>query len=418
MRNNGGVADDGHGTQDPTLVRRMQRLDVVRSVPLGVLMPLESSLLIAIALNHYGTANWVKGAIAAAGGVGLLATPLITSLARRAAMPVMRVAAAGAVLVAAGLAFGAVSWLPAFVIGSMVAVAAMNMTIPLFTVVYQRNYPERERGRRVGRAMSVRVAVSLVAGFAIGALIDADLVWLVMLGAALAAAGMTVVVARIPSDPLQSVPGVADGAWPHFHLLAEDRQLRMTLISWMFMGFGNLMLLPLRVEYLGNPAYGIDASTSTIALLTVVVPSVTRIVTMPVFARVFDRMEFFSARILVNVFFAAYIAAFFTGTTTLGLVAGSVLFGIGAAGGDLMWSLWVTKFAPPGRTADYMSLHTFFTGVRAFFAPLVGFLLIGNVSLSVLAVASAALIVVASLTLLPEVRANRAAIARRVATAP
>jgi hypothetical protein len=49
--------------------------------------------------------------------------------------------------------------------------------------------------------------------------------------------------------------------------------------------------------------------------------------------------------------------------------------------------------------------------VRALFAPLVGFLLIGNVSLSVLAIASAGMIVIASLTLLPEVRANRRALA-------
>lgn len=413
----GCVDGDGHGEH---LARRMQRLDVVRSIPLGVLMPLESSLLIAIALNHYGTANWVKGAIAAAGGIGLLATPLVTSLARRTAVPVMRVASAAALLVAGGLAVGAVAWLPLFVVGSMIAVAAMNITTPLFTVVYQRNYATHDRGTRVGRAMSMRVAVSLAAGFGIGALIDLGLVWLVMLVAAFAALAMTGVITKIPSDPLQSVPGVDDGVWPHFHLLADDRQLRLTLISWMFMGFGNLMLLPLRVEYLGNPAYDIDASTRMIALLTVVVPSVTRIVTMPLFARVFDRMDFFSARILVNVFFAAYIAAFFTGTSTVGLVAGSVLFGIGAAGGDLMWSLWVTKFAPPGRTADYMSLHTFFTGVRALFAPLVGFLLIGNVSLSALAIASAGMIVVASLTLLPEVRANRRALAAATtaATAP
>jgi hypothetical protein len=195
--------------------------------------------------------------------------------------------------------------------------------------------------------------------------------------------------------------------WPHFHLLAEDRQLRTTLISWMFMGFGNLMLLPLRIEYLHEPRYGIGADAAKIAMLTIVVPSIARVVTMPLFGKVFDRMSFFSARILVNVFFAAYIAAFFTGTGDIGLIAGSVLLGVGAAGGDLMWSLWVTKFAPPGRTADYMGLHTFSTGVRALLAPLLGFLLIGKVSLFVLAMGAAAAIVVASLTLLPEVRAER-----------
>ena len=33
----------------------------------------------------------------------------------------------------------------------------------------------------------------------------------------------------------------------------QDRLFRRVLISWMLLGFGNLMMLPLRVEYLANP---------------------------------------------------------------------------------------------------------------------------------------------------------------------
>ncbi|NDF01570.1 MAG: hypothetical protein EB034_25395, partial [Verrucomicrobia bacterium] len=46
------------------------------------------------------------------------------------------------------------------------------------------------------------------------------------------------------------------------------------------------------------------------------------------------------------------------------MALGAVIFGVSNAGGDVAWSLWVTKFAPPERVADYMSVHTFFTGVR------------------------------------------------------
>ena len=42
-----------------------------------------------------------------------------------------------------------------------------------------------------------------------------------------------------------------------------------------------------------------------------------------------------------------------------------------------MWSLWVTKFAPPERAADYMSVHTFFTGIRGLLSPFLGFFLVG-----------------------------------------
>lgn len=392
----------------PELARRTQRLDLMRAVPLGVLMPLESTLLIVIALTHFDAPNWTKGVVAAAGGLGLLASPLVTSLTRHSGLSAMRVGAMSSMVIAAGLAAATADVLWLFVVGAVLAIAALNAAVPLFTVMYERNYPATELGQRVGRAMMVKVVVSVAVGLGFGWLLKNGLHWWFVpaIGAASALA-MALVVARIPSAPIDHVPGVRNTVWPHFHLLVEDRQLRTTLISWMFMGFGNLMLLPLRIEYLHDPRYGIGADAAQIAMLTIVVPSIARVVTMPLFGRVFDRMSFFSARILVNVFFAAYIAAFFTGSGSFGLVAGSVLLGVGAAGGDLMWSLWVTKFAPPGRTADYMGLHTFFTGARALLAPLLGFLLIGRVSLAVLAMAAAAAIVVASLTLLPEVRAER-----------
>ena len=173
------------------------------------------------------------------------------------------------------------------------------------------------------------------------------------------------------------------------------------------MGFGNLMLLPLRVEYLAQPKYGIEADPAKITLLTVAIPSVFRLLCTPVFGRLFDRISFFSSRIIVNLLFALYVVAFFTGSSDIGLWIGAITIGIAIAGGDLMWMLWVTKFAPPGRVADYMGLHAFFTGTRAVSAPLVAFLVIDQVSLGWVAAISAALMVVSALVLVPEVRAER-----------
>ena len=50
--------------------------------------------------------------------------------------------------------------------------------------------------------------------------------------------------------------------------------------------------------------------------------------------------------------------------TALIMIGGAIIFGISYGGGDVAWSLWVTKFAPPERVADYMSIHTFLTGAR------------------------------------------------------
>ena len=73
------------------------------------------------------------------------------------------------------------------------------------------------------------------------------------------------------------------------------------------------------------------------------------------------------------------------------------------------WSLWVTKFAPENRVADYMSVHTFFTGVRGVLAPLTAFQLAKTLSLSTLGIVSAILILFATLLLIPEIRFGRLA---------
>src|SRR5947207_7823214 len=115
-------------------------------------------------------------------------------------------------------------------------------------------------------------------------------------------------------------------------------------------------------------------------------------------------MNFFVLRITLNFGFMLGILSFFTTGSLVGLVIGAILFGISNAGGDVAWSLWVTKFAPPERVADYMSIHTCFTGIRGVLAPLVGFYLVTRLSMGTLAGISAALIGIATLLLVPEIK--------------
>ena len=175
------------------------------------------------------------------------------------------------------------------------------------------------------------------------------------------------------------------------------------------MGFANLMMLPLRVEFLANPRYGIMLSPQQVALYTVLIPNGVRLVLSPLWGRLFDRMNFFAMRITLNAGFALGIASFFTGTSTVGLVIGSMLLGAAAAGGELAWSLWVTKIAPADRVAEYMSIHTFLTGVRGVVAPAVAFQLTQVLPISGLGLFAAGLIVLASLLLVPEMRTRSSA---------
>lgn len=115
-------------------------------------------------------------------------------------------------------------------------------------------------------------------------------------------------------------------------------------------------------------------------------------------------MNFFALRMTLNLGFALGIFAFFSSGSILGLIGAALIFGIANAGGDVAWSLWVTKFAPPERVADYMSVHTFLTGVRGVLAPVVAFQLTAVWSLTTISWVSVGLILLATALLIPELK--------------
>jgi MFS family permease len=148
-------------------------------------------------------------------------------------------------------------------------------------------------------------------------------------------------------------------------------------------------------------------TAAKIALFTGVIPNLARLVMSPVWGWFFDRMNFFVLRVALNAGFALGMLTFFATDDVLGLVIGATIYGISNAGGDVAWSLWVTKFAPPGRVADYMSVHTCFTGVRGVIAPVVAFQLATYWSPQAISWLGAGMIVAATLVLLPEIKAGK-----------
>ncbi len=373
-------------------------------------------LLIAISVLHAGA--WAKSLIAGGVGLGFLFSPWVVQTVRKSQRRVTW--AASRLLLVASLfsLFAAVFRNQAtFMVGTTGGLAVYGTVVPLITAVYNRNYPDGRRGRYVSTGIFVRVAFTTVLAVGVAEVLEKYLkdegsqIWrIIPLGVALAYLIQAWFVSRMTSGPLRlrdDEPANERDAWrARRQLMRTDHLLRNVLWAWMWMGFANLMMLPLRVEFITNPDYGIALTPRNITLMTTIIPAVVRVVLTVPFGFAFDRLPFFAMRILVNVAFAVSIVAFFIGTSYAGLVIGSVTFGIAAAGGDVLWNLWTTKFAPPGRVADYMSLHTFFTGIRGIFAPIVGFTLISRVSIPALGWICAALIGVSSLVLLPYMRSE------------
>jgi MFS family permease len=376
-----------------------------RAVSAGILETAAQTFLLIVAVKWFHAGSTSKALVAGGGSFGLFLTPIVvTEVARlgwTASQAASRLAAFGAILF---LTMAAFPILPLFVVGSVLGMAAASAAVPLFTHMYHENYPENQRGQLFSSTVMIRIAAAAVFSEMAGRFLFTNLEYfrwlLVIFAAAFASAAYNL--KQCPTTPIPR----DKGAHPFraLRFVRTDRVLRLTLIAWMLMGTANLMMLPMRVEYLANPKYGLNLSVVEVAFLTGVIPNVARLILSPIWGWLFDRMNFFVLRGALNVGFAVGILSFFTSSSLTGLLLGGIIFGISNAGGDIAWSLWVTKFAPPERIADYMSVHTFFTGVRGVAAPLIAFHLTNRYSIAGLGIANAILIFASILFLVPEMR--------------
>jgi len=391
------------------------RYERLRAVASGILETAGTTFLLLIAVQWFQFGATTKALIAASGALGFIAGPLVVSrvaeLGWTTAQAASRVslAAAGCYLLLAGVEN---RWLYVGVI--IVATTLATAAIPLVTQIYQENYPARRRGKYFSRTAMIRTASAAGFGLLAGWILTGNTngqslsqypQWLL-----LTFAGAFVLASfcfsRLPAKPLTA----SEGTHPFRSLrfVKEDKLFRHILICWMLFGLGNLMLFPLRVEYLAHAdAYddytlNFHPTPEKIALILIFIPNTVKLIFSPIWGSLFDRMNFFVLRVVLNFFFAASLTVFFHSESMTSLCIAAGLFGVANSGGEVAWSLWVTKFAPAKHVADYMSVHVFFNGIRILLAPFLGFWLIGLISASSIALFAAGLIVASSLALLSD----------------
>ena len=393
-----------------TRTARTFRYELWRAIAAGILETAGAIFLLLIAVRWYHAGALAKALVAGGGSFGLMLSPWLVARVETAGRPVAQAAARMARLGALGFVIMAlVPVLPVFVAGAVLTMAASAAAVPLMTQIYQENYPEHERGKLFSRTFMVRIATAAAFSEIAGRILAANLEYfrglLIVFAGAFTMASFCL--GRLPSRPLMASGGTHP--FRALRFVRDDALFRRTLGMWMLMGFANLMILPLRVEYLANPRHGVTwggqmLTTAQIALLVGVIPNLARLVVSPVWGWLFDRLNFFVLRILLNTGFALGMLSFFGGNHLAWLIVGAIIYGISNGGGDVAWGLWVTKFAPPERVADYMSVHTFFTGLRGVLAPVVAFQLVGHWSVTAISWLGAAMIVAATLVLIPEAK--------------
>lgn len=401
--------DSSHAAEIDARMRRdlTYRLELRRSVTSGILETSFNTFAVLVAVKVFAAGPNAKAMIFSAQSAGHLLSPLLVAGVAALAWP----PAHGAALLAlvSGLGYLAAVILPGawgFIGGVMLALFCLTAATPLMTQILQDNYPDHERGRLFSRTVILRVISAAAFGWAAGWFLSSNLgrfVWLFVIFALCAWLG-GVWLTRCPSQPLRDEGRLHP--WRCFGSLRGDPAFRWVLFTWMLTGFACLTMFPLRVDYLaGLERDGLGGyRPDEIALLVAVLPNLSRLVTSQIWGHLFDRINFFVMRILINLFFVAAMLVFFQSENLLPLVIGALILGVAFGGGDIAWSLWVTKLAPPDRVADYMAMHTFLTGVRGIIAPIVGFNLVTRMPAGKLAWAMAGLICLSCLLLIPELK--------------
>lgn len=378
------------------------RLERFRSIAAGITETANSTFLGVIAIKYFNASPIEKGVLLANTSMGMLISPLVLWLAAQLGWSAGKGITIFSVLAGLATLLGLSPSLGMFMLGGIISYAAAASVIPLYVSIYETNYRRTNRGRLFVKNYFLRIISNIVFAYGAGVLLDRHLGWYpIIIGVyALCFFFSAICVSKMPMHVLKASGG--RNPLKALRHVREDRVFRWTLVSWMLLGFANLCMFPLRAEYLANPVYGLKLTAQEIALYTAVIPNLARLLFTNFWGPLFDRVNFVKLRIVLNAGFMLGFLSFFTGTSHVGLVIGALLFGISNAGADVVWNLWVTKIATPEKTAEYMAVHSFLTGVRGVIAPILAYQLTTVISISTIAIGCAGLVVMASALLWKE----------------
>jgi hypothetical protein len=389
--------------------RRTFLFDTLKAIPGGCVETLGLTFSILIAVRVFEAGQWAKASLVAAPSFGLLLSLFVVQFVRRSGISVNVGVALIWAVSAVSLAVAALGGqsFPVFFAALLMALVNITLGTPLMSQIYRKHYPDQSRGRLFATTGVVRKLSALVVAAFFGWLLRNDLGhfrWLL----ATYSAGcffMALCVLGMNRVHLQRARQVRlFGAFGH---VRRDAPFRKLLISWMILGLGNLLCFSLFVEYVSNPDYGFELDEFSIGFITGSIPEIMFLVFVVAWGVVFDRVNFFLVRLLINALFIIGILFYFLGGGVWALAVGIGIHGIARAGGSIAWSLWVTKFAEGDHVAEYMSVHTFLCGLRGVLAPFVAFPLAREIGPELVGLIGATLIAVASLLIWPSVRLGR-----------
>lgn len=273
-------------------------------------------------------------------------------------------------------------WLTVFLV--IVARVGWVGVITLRAVVWRRNFPDAARARLASRLSALNALLMASSGALLGWLLGHAPAAMPFFFATVAAVGLfgawryrrlrlrghgsLRARERQAQDDLDLNPSIASFK----RVLSADPIYRRYMQSMFLFGSGNLMLPAPLLIVLGER---LALSPFQQVLLVGTLPLLMLPFAIVPWSRYYDRVHVIEFRSVHAWSFVAASAAFLIGCVSLQmswLVLGSLLLGVGFAGGQLGWNLGHNDFARPEQAALYMGVHVTLTGMRGLAAPLIG----------------------------------------------
>ena len=390
------------------LHRRTYKYDLWRGFFEGVLSSGIQTFALFIAIRYYNAGEGLKSLIAAAPFIGMiLSLPLVHYTAGKGLKKSFCSAVPSAL---ASVCLIIAAWIPSlefYALMITISYICRSAAIPYLTSIYSDNYPHLKRGASFSKPLLLTVAISSLFGLAGSLLLEMNIIYFnwVFTVVGISALAKAWAISSMPSKVIEKTSH--NHPFGNFEYVIKDREFGYVLFTWFIMGFANLWVLPLRVDYVASSTYGIEASPLIVALIITIIPETIRFLFIPFWARLFDHMNFIVLRMILNVLFGMGIALFFISKNLLIIGIGSALIGLAFAGGSIAWALWVTKYAPPGKVSAYMSVHVCLTGIRGTIGPIIGYWAAAKVGATMTGWISCGLMVLATVMLLPEIKHGR-----------
>ena len=390
------------------LHRRTYKYDLWRGFFEGVLSSGIQTFALFIAIRYYNAGEGLKSLIAAAPFIGMiLSLPLVHYTAGKGLKKSFCSAVPSAL---ASVCLIIAAWIPSlefYALMITISYICRSAAIPYLTSIYSDNYPHLKRAASFSKPLLLTVAISALFGLAGSLLLEMNIIYFnwVFTVVGISALAKAWAISSMPSKVIEKTSH--NHPFGNFEYVIKDREFGYVLFTWFIMGFANLWVLPLRVDYVASSTYGIEASPLIVALIITIIPETIRFLFIPFWARLFDHMNFIVLRMILNVLFGMGIALFFISKNLLIIGAGSALIGLAFAGGSIAWALWVTKYAPPEKVSAYMSVHVCLTGIRGTIGPMIGYWTAAQVGATMTGWISCGLMILATIMLLPEIKHGR-----------